>query len=356
MAEFYDWQKTLSYDADVTMVVGARGIGKTYGIRKQCIKDYIKDGTRFVEISRYAAELEGEDSIQHGYFERLAEDEAFSNYIFKTHGKSAYIAKRVGADEKPKWERIGYFVALTQSQQAKRRTFSKVKRIIFDEAVLERHVDRYHGYLPGEYEKLASVVDTVSRERADTDGIRPRLYLLGNAADLLNPIFIRYGIGDEPKRGYSWHGGKTMLLHYPEAGEYGKEKASGTVAGRMLAGSDEHTNINVENIFRRHDAEFFAIKPKRAKFSFGIYFKNRKYGVWLDLQDGYYYIDNKIPNNAQPVFTLTAEDSRPNYIMASRMQKSLKGFVDLYYMGVCRYNNESTRDGFIQALMLFGVR
>ena len=46
MADFYDWNKTLSYDADVTMVIGAKGIGKTFGLRKQCIKDFLRDGSR----------------------------------------------------------------------------------------------------------------------------------------------------------------------------------------------------------------------------------------------------------------------------------------------------------------------
>ena len=53
MSKYYDWNKTLAYDADVTMVVGARGIGKTYGVRLQCIMDYIKNGFRFVELVRY---------------------------------------------------------------------------------------------------------------------------------------------------------------------------------------------------------------------------------------------------------------------------------------------------------------
>ena len=39
MADFYDWQKTLSYDADVTMVIGTRGVGKTFGLRTQFIRD-----------------------------------------------------------------------------------------------------------------------------------------------------------------------------------------------------------------------------------------------------------------------------------------------------------------------------
>ena len=70
MAEFYDWAKTLSYDADVTMVIGARGIGKTFGLRRQCIRDFLKDGSRFVEITRYNNELSG---VSDGYFNRLSE-------------------------------------------------------------------------------------------------------------------------------------------------------------------------------------------------------------------------------------------------------------------------------------------
>ena len=65
MADFYDWHKTLSFDADVTMVIGPRGIGKTFGLRYQCIKDFLKDGSRFVEVCRFKAELSG---VSDGYF------------------------------------------------------------------------------------------------------------------------------------------------------------------------------------------------------------------------------------------------------------------------------------------------
>ena len=66
--KYYDWNLTLSYDADVTMVVGARGIGKTYGLRLQFIRDFLKDGSRFVELTRHQKQLSDFTST---YFDRI---------------------------------------------------------------------------------------------------------------------------------------------------------------------------------------------------------------------------------------------------------------------------------------------
>lgn len=41
---YYDRFKTviLPRNADVNMIIGARGLGKTYGMRKYMIEDYLK--------------------------------------------------------------------------------------------------------------------------------------------------------------------------------------------------------------------------------------------------------------------------------------------------------------------------
>lgn len=353
---YYDWQKTLSYDADLTVVTGARGIGKTYGIRAQSIRDYIKRGLRFVEVTRYAEQLKGDSSIQNGYFDRLQLDPEFAGWLFQTKGVRAYIARKPVDDAKPEWQCIGYFVALTQANKLKQRTFLNVRNIIFDEAILDPMLSQYQRYLTGEFELLMNIVDTVSREHPDSDSVKPRIFCLGNAVDLLNPYFIAMGVGDKPEFGYHWYKGKTMLLHYPDPGEYADAKASQTVAGRLLANSDTASDTNIRNIFIRHDDGFFKHKPKNARFAFGIHYKRKHYGIWLDASEGYYYVNSQIPNNAEPVYSLTADDARPNYIAAKRMQRSLKGFTELYYMGVVRYENEAIRQGFIEALSLFGVR
>ena len=354
MSNYYDWNKTLSYDADVTMVVGARGIGKTYGLRLQFIRDWIKDGSRFCELTRFKNEL---SDFSATYFNRIVDNEEFPDYIFKTTPRHAYIAKKPkNKDDKPKWHLIGYFGAMTEAQAMKKRTYSKVKRILLDEAVIDKRLDRYHNYLPNEFGILVNILDSVSRERSETKhSERCRVYLLGNACDLLNVYFAAYGVNAEPKEGFSWHKGKTMLLHYVKNATYAKEKTENTVAGRMLSDTPDEL-VASANEFLRTNNDFVYKKPRSAKFYFGVVYMDLRFGVWADFNNGYYYVTDKIPKNAEPIYALTAADNRVNYIMAKRAEGALKGFADLYYTGIIRYESSYIKERFIEVLNLFGVR
>lgn len=359
MADYYDWHKTLSYNADVTMVVGARGIGKTYGLRKQCISDFLKHGWRFVEIVRYKKEL---SKVSDGYFDKLSNDPDFRDYVFRTDTRYMYIAENTegetdetGKSVKPQWRTIGYFAALTDGQTEKKRTYANVRRLIFDEAILER-ADRFHRYLPNEFVTLANLVDTASRERADTDGVQPRVYLLGNACDITNPYFMRYGVGTDLEYGYRWYDGKTFLLHYVKDDDYAREKMSGTVAGRMLSMSSGGAIASM-NEFQTVNTQFVSPKPKRARFSFGIVCNGREYGIWHDYSEGFVYVTEGIPRGKESrTYTLTLADSRTNYMMATRLSKVMQSFQQMYWAGIVFYNDVQTKADFQEILNMFGVR
>lgn len=357
MAEYYNWEKTLSYDADVTMVVGTRGVGKTFGLRRQCIRDFKKDGSRFVEIVRYKIELSG---VSEGYFGRLEDLAENEDYLFKTDTRYAYIAEKPkdyenhGKKSRPVWQVIGYFLAMTSAQAYKKRTFKNVRRIILDEAVLDSN-DRFHNYLNNEFSVLADIVDTVSRERADTKGIRPRVYLLGNACDFGNPYFAHYGVTSDLQFGYRWFSNKTFLLHYVESRQYSREKSEGTVAGRMLSGM-ESGRVSIDNEFVGLDTEFVLRKPKNAKFVFGIYFNGSYYGVWADRVNGFYHITDKVPNNTEAIYYFSNADAKVNYTAARRTSKLFHTFGEAYYMGMLRYESVDIKRRFYEVLKCFGIR
>lgn len=356
MAKYYDWEKTLSFDADVTMVVGARGLGKTFGLRRQFIRDYKKDGSRFVEIVRYKNELSG---VSDGYFGRLEELPENEQYLFRTDTRYAYIAEKPEEDDiekksKLKWHIIGYFIAMTDAQKHKKKTFNKVRRIVLDEAVIERS-DRYHDYLPNEFATLADIVDTVSRERADTKGIRPRVYLLGNACDFGNPYFGNYGVTSDLKFGYRWFAGKTFLLHYVDSDEYATEKLRGTVAGRMLAGSDAG-KVSALNQFTGMSSDFVEPKPKHARFLFAIRFNGSYFGVWVDYINGFYYVSEKVPKDAKAIYYFSNEDAKVNYIAAKKTSRLFQTFAEVYYMGCMRYESVDIKRRFYDVLRCFGIR
>lgn len=352
MIEFYDWGRTMSYDADVTMVVSMRSKGKTYGLRLQFVQDYLKRGSRFVEICRFKDEI---PAVMDDYFARIDADDAFPGHVFKANGKKAWIARRPPEGEKPRWECFGYFVALTQMQTSKKKTYVDVDRILFDEAIIDKS-DRYHGYLPNEFTLLANVVSSCTRERPGDGRAKPHVYLLGNACDLTNPYFARYGIREEPAYGYSWHAGKTFLLHYVEPGDEADAMLDETVAGRMVRGTAA-AGVMARNEFTDANLDFIASKPKRAKFHYGIRYRGETFGVWVDWSDGLLYVNDRIPNNANaPIYALTASDNGVNYIAAKRADKTMRSFVELYYLGCVRYENAGLRARMMHALSLFGVR
>lgn len=362
---YIDWPLILSKDAPYTLVIDARTRGKTFGLRYQCaLRDYPKRQKRFVELVRTKEQLKGSDALQVGYFDKmqsvLTEDRQLAKYLLSTNGRFARIAPKPKEGEKPAWDTLGYFLALTDAGTIKNRSnsFANVRRYIFDEALLDRRIDRMHNYLPGEIEAVASIMTSVSRENPNTpDSDRPRLYLLGNAVDLTCPWLAHFGITDVPPYGFSWHyDGKCLLWYGPPDKDWANAQDQ-SVSGGLLAGSGA-SDANNLNEFQTLDSSYFGSVPKNASFAFGVAYHGMTFGVWLDMQEGYYYVCDSLPKSTQgkPIFALTADDARPNYVMARRAQRSLKGFVDLYYMGIVRYSDHVTRENFLRALSLFGVR
>ncbi len=90
---YYDRLKTLILprNADVNMIIGARGLGKTYGVRKYMIEDYLKNGYCFVEVTRFREE---NNDVAANYFSRIVQDDIFPDYEFRTTNKIAEIRRK----------------------------------------------------------------------------------------------------------------------------------------------------------------------------------------------------------------------------------------------------------------------
>jgi hypothetical protein len=168
-------------------------------------------------------------------------------------------------------------------------------------------------------------------------------------------------VGTDLKFGYRWYSGKTFLLHYVDAGEYAREKLEGTVAGRMMKGTSAAT-VAISNEFVGVGKEFVARKPSRAKFHFGIKCEGKTFGIWCDVQGGLYYVTSRLPKDAEkdefryPIFALTADDNKVNYIAAKKADKTLSYFADMYYLNLVRYDSVQTKADFRNVLSMFGIR
>lgn len=353
MPKYYDWEKTMSYqtgtNGEICLVLGAKDIGKTFGLRKKCVERFIKTGELFCEICRTNAER---DEVLAGYFDKLQYEGFFTDYVFKIEKKCGFIAlKPTTDDDKPQWRLICYFVALTNFQREKKRTYKHVKRFIFDEAIIDTK-DRYHRYLKDEFLILANLLDSISRQQPD--GTQYYVYMLGNAVDLTCP-YIRYnGIQKLPSFGYSWYKDKTVLLHYVEPWDADERRAR-TLVGRMLAGHDE-SKVIFDNVFEDTTGREIMRKTSEAKYRFSFVWSKMIFAIWIDSGRGLWFITSKKPKGAKNVYTLAKKDSSIDYQALKRADPLAKLLSEIYYIGGLRYESAHLREAFFEILEFLGIR
>lgn len=354
MARYYDWQATFSRqtgtNGEICLVLGAKDIGKTFGLRLACLNRFFKYGELFVEICRTNEEMK---AVSNGYFDKLQNDGFFGDYVFKVEKNCGYAAFKPPEGEKPdNWRLCCYFVSLTNFQREKKRTYVKPRRFIFDEAVIDTK-DRYHRYLPDEFLILANILDSISRQQPGDD-YAYNLYILGNAVDLTCPYLRNLGINKIPPFGYSYYKNKTVLLHYVEPWDAQDRKAM-TLVGRMLEGHDESAVI-FDNEFRDTTGNEIMRKTSNAQYKYAFRWGRVTFAIWVDMRRGLWFVTSKLPKDAKNIYTLAKRDSSVNYQIVQKASPLAKLLTEIYYIGGLRYESASLREAFFEVLSFLGIK
>ena len=139
MSFYYNFDKVFSYNALINLVVGGRGIGKSFNSKLAVIKRFLKTGEQFVYVRRYKTEL---DSAVPTFFQSIQAKGYFEDHVFKVR-KSKMLTEFYCDGEI-----CGYAIALSTSNVLKSAEFPNVKTIIFDEYPIED--TRHKHYLKNE--------------------------------------------------------------------------------------------------------------------------------------------------------------------------------------------------------------
>ena len=141
--------------------------GKSYGAKKYVIDKFLKNGSQFLYLRRYAKEL---DSVFNK--DRFDPKDFFDDIRFNYSDHELIAkAKKFYCDGQV----FGYGKRLTEAQDLKSGVFENIKTIIIDEYPVEKN-RRY--YLPQEGMILMSIFDSVIRNRSDV-----KIFILGNAVE-----------------------------------------------------------------------------------------------------------------------------------------------------------------------------
>lgn len=314
---YYDPNKMLSYDRILNFIIGARGIGKSYAMKKHPIKRFIKYGEQFIYVRRYKPELKKIGN----YFNDIAQE--FPNHEFKVKGRQFFIDGKLA----------GWAIPLSAWQSEKSNAYPMVTTIVFDEFIRERDNS---GYIPNEVDALLNLMDTVFRTRENG-----RCICLSNAVSVINPYFVYFGLVPDINKRFNAY--KHILIEIPDSKDFSDERRK-TKFGQLIDGT-EYGEMSLDNEFVNDSDVFIEKRSKNSKFVFSIVYKGMRMGVWVDTQQMLLYLTTDYDPSTKNVYALTADDLEEDMILVSNYKKNyhIKKLCSAFMNGQLRFDNQLMR-------------
>lgn len=243
-----NWDYILAQPEVFTMVVGARGTGKTYGL----MRTLVERNEPFIYLRRLKTQLDACSKPSGNPFKRISIDTGIPIVPYMSGGNVEFHH----TDRNGKIIAVG--VALSTVATVRGIDYSEYRYIVFDEAI------GMIGEKPikNEFDAFMNFYETVNRNR-ELLGEQPvRVYLLGNANKLVNPYFSGWKFTRTAlnmlRSGQMVYRtpDKTRLMIMLQKSPISKKKAE---TAAYLNGSDGFLAMALDNAFRTDETN---IRPE----------------------------------------------------------------------------------------------
>lgn len=317
---WYDVGQTLTYNCLYNFIIGSRGCGKSYALKKRAIKQFLEKGHQFVYLRRYQEEL---DNTAETYFDDVLVNGEFPDVTIKYSGGAYYLNDQL----------FGYAMALTKAKTYKSIAFPLVYIIIFEEFLIEG--GGYDRYLKNEVKTFLGFYMSIDRYRGCT------VFFLANATSMVNPYFLYFDLqlpygSNIVRRG-------DLLLQMVNNEEYINSRKE-TRFGKLIAGT-EFEEYAVKNKFVGDVKTFIKKKSEKAQYYFTFIYEGEKFGVWVDYDKGKMYVSENVDPSCKIVYSLTVDDHQPNTMLLNSINKSVffKPFIENYKLGNVYFESQKIK-------------
>lgn len=302
-----NWDYILGQKAAFTMVVGARGVGKTYGLFKKAITEK----RPFIYLRRLRTQLDLCCSIEGNPFNKINSD---LNISIRPKNSNSGV---VFADDDNLYS-LG--VALSTVANVRGFDYSQFDLIIFDEAIASEG----ERPIPHEFSVFLNFYETVNRNR-ELLGLPPvQAVLLGNANRLTNPYFS------------GWHFMRTAL-NMIKGRQMVWKNADGSRLMVMLCDSVISNKKKQTALYKNASKDFITMAIDNAFRTDGTNIRSmpiREYNHIVSIGDiGIYR--HKSERKYYVSFLTNADNAYESYGMGLKMFQQ-----DFYYLRVCYLVNK----------------
>lgn len=271
--------------------IGGRGTGKSYSALRGLVDCYKEKGETSIWMRRTQDESDLMcDSRTMGEaanpFSNLNADYAWSyGFIPIVKKLSGIYWRTFGEDKKPVIDGppIGYGVALSTISSIRGISLEDNERLFYDEFIPEMHVRK----MKEEGMAFLQAMETIQRNR-EAKGRKPMfVYLLANAYNIYNPIFVELGIVNICERmiakgqGHRYIEERGLAIHILPPSEEFVDIKSQSALYRLTKGTRFY-DINLGNQFIYNDfsqIKYINIKGYQPICSFGVAYVWKKKGA-----------------------------------------------------------------------------
>lgn len=330
---YFNLQKILSYNALINIILGERGVGKSYDAKKFVAKRFINKNEQFVYLRRYKTELQ-KAMKNNKFWEQILNDkdpemkDLMTNHKFSNEKDTIYIDGKL----------CGYAIPLSVANILKSSTYDKVTTIIFDEFIIDK--GNYH-YLQNEVIQFLDVIETVARLR------NIRVIMLGNAISITNPYFSFFDLSLPYNTEIKTFKDGLIAVQYVKNLKY-REVKKQTRFGKLIDGT-KYGKYAIDNEFLRDSKSFIKKKTKGSKFYFILVLNNKYYGVWCNYNEGIIYVSNDYDPNCPVVFSINPDDHNENTLLIRcRTSPFFKSIVEHYRLARLCFESQQIKNNVMQ--------
>lgn len=322
MSIYYNFDKLFSYNFLIALVIGERGVGKTFNAKVAVLKKFLRTGEQFIYLRRYKTEL---DSALATFWDDLQSNGYFEDHDLKV--KKSKMLTTFLCDGKV----CGYAVPLSTSNILKSTSFPKVKTIIFDEFILDPLSGTYR-YLKNEVQMLLDVIETVGRLRDI------QVLMLGNYINFFGCPYVAYFDLDLPYGGeFRTFKNGAIVVNYIRNEAYREAKRKSRFG--LLIQNTIYGDYAIENKSLRENNLFIGKRPSNSQFYCVLVINGSSFGVWKGI-DGYVYISDKYDPNSPYKFACDFDDHTEQTIFLNyRENFYLKFCIRAYKQGWLKFEN-----------------
>lgn len=332
---FYNPERIVSFNALLNLIIGERGVGKTYGFKTFAIKRFLNKGKQFAYIRRYDTDLEASigNSNDNKFFEQVKNE--FPNSEFKIT-KSKKVRK-LFIDNKI----CGYALPLSAADSLKSSSYENVDIIIFDEFMLKEGSSQH--YLRNEPEIILDLIETIGRLRDI------RVYCLGNAISSTCPLMSYFDLSLPYNTDIKLFKDSTIAVEYIKNEKYREVKKTSRF-GKLIDGT-RYGKYAIDNEFLTDSKAFIRKKDKNARFYFILYVNGKTYGIWRDFKNQVIYVSHDIDPNCPIKFAINEEDHNESTVFAKvRSNFWFKQIINHYRLARLCFENQAIKNLFMQEL------